>query len=69
LRDGTAYEGQCIVTKGEPANPHTTDDLSGKFFELGEAVWDKATTKSLFDGLMQLEKIRDFREFAGHLAL
>jgi 2-methylcitrate dehydratase PrpD len=69
LRDGTAYEGQCIVTKGEPANPHTTEDLSGKFFELGEAVWGKATTRSLFDGLMQLEKIRDFREFAGNLAL
>ena len=69
LRDGTAYEGHCVVTRGEPANPHTTGDLSGKFFELGEAVWGKATTSSLFDGLMQLEKIENVQEFVGKLAL
>ena len=69
LRDGAAYEGHCVVTRGEPANPHTTGDLSGKFFELGEAVWGKATTSSLFDGLMRLEKIGNVQEFVGKLAL
>ena len=53
MRDGSTYEGHCVVTKGEPARPHTAADLSGKFFELGEAVWGKPTTQSLFDGLMQ----------------
>ena len=52
LRDGAIYEGHCVVTKGEPARPHTADDLSRKFLELGEPVWGKSTTKSLFDGLV-----------------
>jgi 2-methylcitrate dehydratase PrpD len=69
MRDGSAYEGRCVVTKGEPTKPHTSGDLSGKFFELGEAVWGKSTTQSLFDGLMRLEKIEDFQAFANRLAL
>ena len=69
MRDGGAYEGHCVVTKGEPAKPHTAQDLSGKFFELGEAAWGKSTTQSLFDGLMRLEKIEDFQAFADKLAL
>ena len=44
-------------------------DLSGKFFELGEAVWGKPTTKSLFDGLMQLEKLENFQAFVDKLVL
>jgi 2-methylcitrate dehydratase PrpD len=69
MRDGSEYEGHCVVTKGESTRPHTAADLSGKFFELGEAVWGKSTTKSLFDGLMQLEKLGDFQAFASKLAL
>ena len=69
MRDGSTYEGHCVVTKGEPAKPHTAEDLSGKFFELGEAVWGKPTTQSLFDGLMRLEKIENFQAFADKLAL
>jgi 2-methylcitrate dehydratase PrpD len=69
LRDGGVHEGCCVVTKGEPARPHTADDLKGKFFELGESVWGGATTQALFDGLMGLEKIADFQAFIGRLAL
>jgi len=69
IDDGKTYEGHCVVTKGEPAKPHTNDDLRGKFFELGEDVWGKPTTQSLFDGLMQLEKIENFQAFIGELAL
>lgn len=69
MRDGSTYEGRCVVTKGEPAKPHTADDLRGKFFELGEDVWGRSTTESLFDGLMQLEKIEDFRKFIDKLPL
>ena len=69
MRDGSTYEGHCVVTKGEPAKPHTADDLRGKFFELGEDVWGKPTTQSLFDGLMQLEKIENFQTFIDKLAL
>ncbi len=69
MKDGVAYEGRCIVTKGEPANPHTPAELTGKFFELGEPVWGKSVTQKLYDGLMHLEDIADFRAFAGQLLL
>jgi 2-methylcitrate dehydratase PrpD len=69
MRDGSSYAGHCVVTKGEPAKPHTADDLRAKFFELGDDAWGRATTQSLFDGLMQLEKIENFQAFIGELAL
>ena len=64
MRGGAVHDGLCTVTKGEPAKPHQQADLTAKFFELGEPVWGKATTRMLYDGLMHLEDITDFRAFA-----
>ncbi len=69
MRDGKRYEGQCVITKGEAAKPHTHAELTGKFFELGEPVWGKPVTQKLYEGLMKLEEIPDFGAFAGALAL
>lgn len=64
LDDGTLLEGRCIVTKGEPAKPHSEDELKGKFFDLGTPVWGNATTARLYAGLCRLEEIPDFRTFS-----
>jgi len=69
MHDGSTFEGHCTLTKGEPTRPHTAAELRGKFFELGEAVWTRPATQALFDGLMHLEKIDDFRAFMDGLAL
>ncbi len=69
LADGTTWEGQCIVTKGEPANPHRPEELEAKFFDLGTPVWGNDVTKRLFDGLRNLETIPDFGAFAGQFSL
>lgn len=69
LADGTAWEGHCVVMKGEPANPHRPEELEVKFFELGTPVWDKDVTSKLFDGLSRLEHIPDFSAFAADFAL
>ncbi len=69
MKNGVMHEGHCVVTKGEPANPHKPAELTGKFFELGEPVWGKTVTQNLYDGLMRLEEIRDFSAFAGTFAL
>jgi len=66
---GATYEGRCVVTKGEPTNPHQPEELTRKFFDLGEPVWGRAVTTKLYDGLMRLEAIRDFRAFADGLPL
>jgi 2-methylcitrate dehydratase PrpD len=69
MRDGKTYDGQCTITKGEAAKPHTDQELTGKFFELGVPVWGKPSTQRLYDGCMRLETIKDFGEFANELAL
>jgi 2-methylcitrate dehydratase PrpD len=69
MKNGTAFEGLCVVTKGEPANPHQPAELTGKFFELGAPVWGQTVTQQLYDGLMRMEEIRDFGEFAAPFAL
>jgi hypothetical protein len=55
--------------KGEPSNPHKPEDLQRKFFELGTPVWGESTTRKLFDGLMDVERIPDFAAFADSFAL
>jgi 2-methylcitrate dehydratase PrpD len=69
MKSGVAHEGRCIVTKGEPANPHQSAELTGKFFELGQPVWGGPVTQKLYDGLMRLEEIADFRAFADEILL
>lgn len=69
MKNGAVHEGQCTITKGEAAKPHTHAELTGKFFELGEPVWGKPVTQKLYDGLMKLEEIKDFRAFGAELKL
>ena len=69
MRDGSVHRGQCIVTKGEPAKPHTPEELATKFFELGEPVWGTELTRTLHEGLMGLDAIGDFRAFADRFPL
>jgi len=69
MSDGTVHTGQCVVTKGEPANPHKPEELTAKFFDLGTPVWGKALTQRLYDGVMRIEEIGDFGAFASSLDL
>jgi 2-methylcitrate dehydratase PrpD len=69
MKDGAAYEGRCVVTKGEPENPHQPAELTGKFFELGTPVWGQAVTQKLYDGLMRIEDVGDFSAFAAAFTL
>jgi 2-methylcitrate dehydratase PrpD len=64
LRDRTTYDGHCAVTRGEPATPHSDDDLSARFRDLGSPVWGSATTGHLLAGLMEIENIEGFSRFS-----
>ncbi len=69
MRDGTVHQGQCVIMKGEPANPHPPHELETKFFDLGTPVWGRATAQRLFDGLMGVADIADFAGFAKDITL
>ncbi len=69
MRDGSVHEGKCVLTKGEPTNPHKPEEVTAKFFELGEPVWGGDVTRRLYDGLARLEDIGEFRTFAAQFNL
>jgi 2-methylcitrate dehydratase PrpD len=69
MKDGKVYAGSCSTMKGEPSNPHKPEELRGKFFDLGTPVWGEATTRKLFEGLMGVEQLADFRAFTQTLEL
>jgi 2-methylcitrate dehydratase PrpD len=69
MRDGAAHTGRCTVMKGEPSNPHKSEELERKFFELGAPIWGEVTTRTLFAGLMDVESIPDLGAFFGALEL
>lgn len=69
MRDGTVHTGHCTIMKGEPSNPHQPEQLERKFFTLGTPVWGEAQTRKLFESLMRIEEIDDFRAFADGLSL
>ncbi len=69
LAGGKFFEGRCMIMKGEPANPHTTAELEGKFMQLGVPVWGEETARRLLEGCMTLERIDNFGTFADRFNL
>ena len=55
--------------KGRPAKPHQPEELTAKFFELGEPIWGRAITQTLYDGLTIIEAIDKFGAFSDALSL
>ena len=64
LTDGKVLEGQCLIMKGEPANPHQGAELEAKFMQLGVPVWGEETARGLLEGCLRLETLPDFGTFA-----
>ncbi|MBC7781998.1 MAG: MmgE/PrpD family protein [Proteobacteria bacterium] len=64
LHDGSTYEGHCTITRGEPAAPHSDDELKQKFRALGTPIWGDARTRHLLEGLLDVERIEDFGAFS-----
>ena len=69
LANGAAFEGRCLIMRGESANPHRPEELEAKFMQLGAPVWGEDTARQLLAGCMQLETLRDFGAFADSLDL
>ena len=69
LDDGTTLTGACAMTKGEPGNPISEQELTHKFFELGSPIWSREVTQRLYDTFMQIETVTDMRLLAGRFSL
>jgi 2-methylcitrate dehydratase PrpD len=64
MSGGQVREGHCTITKGEPARPHTPEELRAKFMQLGAPIWGEAVAQRLLGGCLELEQEPDFSRFA-----
>lgn len=63
FKDGSIMETSAEYTKGDPQNPRTPEEFQAKFFDIARVVWTKNQAKTIFDGIMSLEKIADVHAF------
>jgi 2-methylcitrate dehydratase PrpD len=61
LKDGSRYEGSCIITSGEPARPHAAADLERKYRELADPLWGRAKADALRAALLHIDECADMR--------
>ncbi len=61
MKDGTRYEGRCIITSGEPTRPHAVADLERKYNDLAVPLWGQARARTLRDALLHIDGCDDMR--------
>ncbi|UCG63549.1 MAG: MmgE/PrpD family protein [Deltaproteobacteria bacterium] len=61
-KDGSEYETFVTTPKGDPANPLTEEELSGKFRKLAGLVLGAERTEELFHCLQRLEELESLDE-------
>jgi len=64
MSGGQVHEGRCTITKGEPSKPHSPDELTAKFMQLGAPLWGEAVTRRLLQRCLTIEKTPDLSRFA-----
>ena len=69
LQNGTRVVGNCFITKGESAKPHTAAELKNKFINLGSRIWGQDQATELFETLSSLETIHNVCDISKRFAL
>jgi 2-methylcitrate dehydratase PrpD len=64
MSDGSAHEGRCTITKGEPSRPHAPEELRAKFMRLGAPIWGEPAAWRLLDACLRLEELPDLSRLA-----
>lgn len=59
LENGEILNGKCLLAKGNPQNPLSTDEMASKFYECTK---DLRENKRLFETLNELEKCENLEE-------
>lgn len=69
LQNGIRFVGNCFVTKGESAKPHTASELKNKFMNLGSPIWGQEQALELFETLSSLETLQNISDLSTRFAL
>lgn len=62
LRDGTRYDGRCVITSGEPTRPHRPADLDRKYRDLAVPLWGRDNAEVMREALLHIEGCTDMRK-------
>jgi 2-methylcitrate dehydratase len=65
--DGRRFEKQLDYPKGDPRNPLTDDEISGKFAALAQGVATPEDVERMQDAVNRCEQFDDVREFMAQL--
>lgn len=63
LKDGRSLSSEVQVGKGSSGNPLSRAELEEKMLDLGAPSLGRRRTRQLLDGLWQIEKIKNVRDF------
>ncbi len=69
LQNGIRLVGNCFITKGEAAKPHTAAELKTKFINLGSPIWGKDQAVDVFEAFSNLESIPNMSDFSKRFTL
>ncbi len=67
--DGREVEKQLDYPKGDPRNPLTNEEISGKFKALAEGIATAADVERMQDAINRTEQFDDVRELMGQLTV
>jgi len=65
--DGKRFFTKVEYCKGDPENPLSWDELTEKFHDLSNRIWEKERRAKIVDQVKNLEKIRDLKEWSSLL--
>jgi 2-methylcitrate dehydratase PrpD len=63
LKNGRVLEAHAQYTKGDPHNPRTVAELTAKFFDVAQRVWNDEHAGKILEGVMAIESIDDMHAF------
>ena len=65
LADGAELSEHADFHRGEAEHPHPPEVLRGKFLDLAAPVWGPERARSLYDRVLDLERVPDVAALAG----
>jgi len=67
LTNDRRYFTKVEYCKGDPENPLSWDELTEKFHDLSNRLWDKGRRSKIIDQVKNFEKIRDLKKWSSLL--
>lgn len=62
LKNGEVFKERCMLAKGQPGKPLTTDELKDKFLKCAEKIYTKDKGAEIFERLLSLDEMENMSD-------